>query len=192
MWTETEIKRYLKENLKEDRYLHVLGVESTAERLAKIYDEDVERAKLAALIHDAAKNKTVKEIEDIIKSEGIRIDKEMSKAPVLLHGLAGAIIGKTLMGIEDEDVFNAAAYHTTGRENMSKLEKIIYLSDYIEPNRDFPGVQDIRMIALKDLDEGVLYAMDHTIRYIIKKGQILLNGTVNARNYLIQNKINRS
>ena len=105
MWTETEIKSYLKENLKEDRYLHVLGVESTAEKLAKIYNEDVEKAKLAALIHDAAKNKTVKDIEEIIKSEGITIDKEMSKAPVLLHGFAGAIIGKRLMGIEDEDIF---------------------------------------------------------------------------------------
>lgn len=192
MWTESQIKKYLKENLKEDRYLHVLGVENTAEKLAKVYGEDVENAKLSALIHDAAKNKTVEEIVDIIKSEGIIIDEEMSKAPVLLHGLAGAIIGKRLMNIENEDVFNAAAYHTTGRENMSKLEKIIYLADYIEPKRNFPGVQDIRVVAFKDLDEGVLCAMDHTIKYIITKGQILLSGTVNARNYLIRNKTNRS
>ena len=192
MWTESQIKKYLKENLKEDRYLHVLGVENTAEKLAKVYGEDVEKAKLSALIHDAAKNKTVEEIVNIIKSEGIIIDEEMSKAPVLLHGLAGAIIGKRLMNIENEDVFNAAAYHTTGRENMSKLEKIIYLADYIEPKRNFPGVQDIRVVAFKDLDEGVLYAMDHTIKYIITKGQILLSGTVNARNYLIRNKTNRS
>ncbi|MBU5592722.1 bis(5'-nucleosyl)-tetraphosphatase (symmetrical) YqeK [Clostridium sp. MSJ-4] len=191
MWTEDQISEYLKDNLKESRYNHVLRVVDTAEKLARIYGEDIKKARLAALIHDAAKNKTVEEILDIIASEGITLDEEISKVPQLTHGLAGAIIGKNLMGIEDEDVLNAAIYHTTGKENMTKLEKIIYVADYIEPGREFKGVEVLREEAFKDLDQALLRAFDNTIKYIVESGNILLTGTIKARNYLILNKSNR-
>lgn len=185
MWKEKEIEAYLRKRLEADRFQHVLGVRETAINLAKHYNGEVEKAKIAALIHDCAKNMTDREMLEIVKSEGYGVDWVCEHSPQLLHGLAGAIIGKNIMLINDEDIFAAVRYHTTGRKNMSLLEKVIYLADYIEAGRNFPGVEDLRRLAFEDIDKAILSSLDSTIGYVISKGQLLHTDTIDARNYLI-------
>lgn len=188
MWTEEQIKVYLKKNLNESRYIHVIGVVETAEKLASIYGEDKIKARYAALIHDLAKHENGNALISICENHGYTLSLVERNAPHLLHGLAGAIIAKEKMGIEDNDILNAAIFHTTGKEDMTLLEKIIYIADYIEPSRDFKGVEELREITFKNLDEGLLKAFDNTIKFIIDKGLLIHQRTIEARNYLVNNK----
>ncbi len=185
MWSESQIEDYLKSNLKASRFNHILGVRDTAEKLAKLYNCNVHKARMAALIHDCAKNMKDEDIISIIKEKGFNLREEDLLAPYLLHGLAGAIIAEDTMDIKDKEILNAAIYHTTGKKDMSVLEKIIYLADYIEPSRDFEGVDALRQAAFKDLDEGILKAFDNTICYVVARGQYLHKDTVEARNYML-------
>jgi len=188
MWNEKQIEEYLKNNLKESRYKHSLSVRDTAVELAKKYGEDEFKARLAGLTHDCAKNMNHKEIIAIIEKNGYNIDMVSRNNPELLHGLAGSIIAKNVMGIEDEDILNSIAYHTTGRKEMSLLEKIIYIADYVEPLRNFPGVDKLRETVYRDLDEGILLSFNNTITYVISLGQLLHRDTIDARNYIIIEK----
>lgn len=188
MWTQDEIKAYLKNNLKESRYKHTLGVMETAIRLADIYNCSKEKAIYAALIHDVAKYESDEKLIEICTCNGYEIGSIEKKSPYLLHGLAGAILAKEKMGITDEDILNAAIYHTTGRENMTLLEKIIYISDCIEPNRIFPGVEELRKITFNNLDTGILKSLDDSIKFIIDRGLLIHGDTIKARNYLLNFK----
>lgn len=185
MWSEQQIKDYLKENLKPKRYEHSLGVRDTAVKLAKIYNCDIEKANKAGLVHDCAKNMTDAELIDIAKKSGLVIDEVCEESPQLLHGPVGALIAKEKMGIEDKDILNAIAYHTTGRKHMSLLEKIVYIADYIEPLRNFPGVDELREKAFINLDEALLKSFNNTIKFIIDRGQLLHLNTIEGRNYLV-------
>lgn len=186
MWTEEKIIEYLKKNLKKERLDHSLSVKDTAIKLAEIYGEDKEKAKMAALIHDCAKCIDDEEMINISERYGHNIDEVSRNTPNILHGHVGAYIAKDTMGISDKDVLNAIAYHTTGRENMSLLEKIIYIADYIEPLRDFPRVDEIRRIAYYDnLDKALMLSFNNTIKYIVDRNQLLHNDTIEARNYML-------
>lgn len=187
MWSNEEILQYLRENLKESRYEHTLGVVKTAKALAKINGVEEEKAELAALIHDSAKNMHINSMKKMLVENFEQIDDIEEKTPQLLHGKVAAIIGKTIMGIEDEEVLSAAAYHTTGKGNMTLLEKIIYIADYIEPNRVYPGVEELRKLTFEDLDKGVIVGLNNTINYILKQGGLIHPNTIEARNYLIIN-----
>lgn len=187
MWSNEEILEYLKENLKESRYEHTLGVVKTAKALAKINGVEEEKAELAALIHDSAKNMHINSMKKMLEENFEQIDYIEEKTPQLLHGKVAAIIGKNIMGIEDEEILSAAAYHTTGKGNMTLLEKIIYIADYIEPNRVYPGVEELRKLTFEDLDKGVIVGLNNTINYILKQGGLIHPNTIEARNYLIIN-----
>ena len=188
MWDEKQMEEYLNSNLKESRYKHSLSVRGTAVELAQKYGEDEFKARLAGLVHDCAKNMNHEEIMAIVEENGYNIDMVSRNNPELLHGLAGAIIAKNVMGIEDEDILNSIAYHTTGRKSMSLLEKIIYIADYVEPLRNFPGVDKLRETVYRDLDEGLLLAFNNTIAYVMSLGQLLHSDTIDARNYIIIEK----
>lgn len=185
MWSEEKIEIYLKDRLSEKRYYHTLGVRDTSVKLAMLYNVDVSKARLAALLHDNAKYMSDEEILEIIKSKGYKIDSVCKKSPQLLHGLAGAIIAKQKMDLRDKEIFDAVRYHTTGKKNMSMLEKIIYIADYIEPTRNFAGVEEFRKCAYENLDKVLLIALESSIEYVISKGELLHMDTVNARNYLV-------
>lgn len=185
MWSEDKIQDYLKVNLKDKRYEHSLGVKKTAVKLAEIYNVDTNKAKIAGLVHDCAKNMKNEELIKIADEHKLHIDEVFKNSPQLLHGVIAAVIAKEDMGIEDEDILNAIIYHTTGRENMSTLEKIIYIADYIEPSRDFPGVDELRKMAFEDLDKALLKAFDNTIKFVIEKGELLHKNTVYGRNYIL-------
>lgn len=188
MWSEDRIKDYLKQNLKYKRYEHSLSVRDTAVKLAEIYNVDIKKAKIAGLVHDCAKNMNDDQLLNIALNHEIRIDEVCQESPQLIHGAVGAVLANEIMGISDEEILNAIAYHTTGRKNMSMLDKIIYIADYIEPLRNFPGVEELRTIAFKDIDKALLKSFDNTIKFVIDRGQLLHFDTIEARNYVLSIK----
>lgn len=185
MWTIDEIDEFIKSALKEKRYVHSINVSITAADLALKYNCNIEKARLAGLIHDCAKNMEAEELLLYLKSRNEEIDDISFLNPDLLHGKAAAIIAKEKMGIYDDDILNSVIYHTIGRANMSTLEKIIYLSDFIEPARSFVGLDEIRAMADKDLNKALLMALNHSIIYVTNSNKLLHTNTIEARNYLL-------
>ncbi|MFU7517036.1 bis(5'-nucleosyl)-tetraphosphatase (symmetrical) YqeK [Clostridium sp. HCS.1] len=183
-----EMKVYLKNNLIENRYIHVLGVVDTAIRLAKINKVDEKKAEIAALAHDIAKNMTIYELKDILDKNNIELSYDEENNQELWHSMVGPIVAKEIFGIEDEEILSAMRWHTTGKENMSKLDKVIYMADMIEPNRNFQGVDNLRRETFKDLDNGVLQGLNHTIKYLLNKGVAIDINSIKARNYLLLHK----
>ena len=183
-----EMKIYLKNNLIENRYIHTLGVVDTAIRLAKINGVDENKAEIAALAHDIAKNKTIYELKDILEKNNIELTYDEERNQELWHSMAGPIVAREVFGIQDEEILSAMRWHTTGKENMSKLDKVIYIADMIEPNRKFPGVDVLRRESFKDLNNGVFQGLNHTIGYLLSKGVPIDINSIKARNYLLLHK----
>lgn len=179
------LKGILKSKLPERRYNHSLGVYNTAVRLAKIYNVCIDKAGVAGILHDYAKYLSEDEARHYITEFQIEIDEVIDKQIDLAHGLIGAELVKRELEIEDIDILNAIKYHTVGRKNMTDIEKIIYLADYIEPNRKFPGIEEIRQIALHDLDRATLMALNNSINHVITKDSLLHSNSIFARNSLI-------
>ena len=181
-----KLKKYEKEirdRIGEKRFLHTLRVRDTALELAKIHGVDQEKAEVAGFLHDCAK---IRDHEDLIKAakkSGLLLTKEMQKAPQIIHSYLGAIYARDLYGIEDEEILNAISYHTTGRANMSDLEKIIFLADYIEPMRNFDGVERARELAREDLDAAMYFALNNTLKFLVDHDTYIVPTTVTARNF---------
>lgn len=187
MWGIDEINNYLKENLKPSRYGHTLGVVKTAIKLAEIYNVDKKKAEIAALSHDIAKNIDFNEMKNIIKEENIILSIDEENTKELWHAIIAPVLGRKIFNIEDEEILNAMRWHTTGKEDMTTLEKIIYLADLIEPSRNFDGVEEIRKIALENLDSAMIKAITHTTIYLLNNNCAVDINTVKARNYLLYN-----
>ncbi|ADL52443.1 bis(5'-nucleosyl)-tetraphosphatase (symmetrical) YqeK [Clostridium cellulovorans] len=186
MYTENEIIAFLKNHVKESRYIHTMGVVETAEKLAKIYNVDIRKTRIAALIHDCAKNLSVETMFQILEENNCVIDEVMKINTGLLHSEVSAIIAENTFKIEDREILDAAKYHTIGRENMSVLDKIIYLADYIEPGRSFKGVEELRKIAFyEDLDKALIAAIDNTIKFVVDRKQLLHPNSILMRNRLL-------
>ena len=185
MWTEEAIIDYLHINLREKRLAHSISVSETAVSLAEKYGEDIEKARIAGLVHDLAKDMKDEDLIKLALEHEIVIDEVCLSSPTILHGLVGSIIAREVMGIVDEDILRAVCYHTTGRKNMSTLEKIIYIADYIEPLRKFQGVEEVRALCNVDLDAAVLLSLESSIIYVIDQKQLLHTDTIDARNCLI-------
>ncbi|WP_432664247.1 bis(5'-nucleosyl)-tetraphosphatase (symmetrical) YqeK [Wukongibacter baidiensis] len=179
------IKSVLKNKLPHRRYKHSLGVCESATWLARKHDACQSKAEVAGLLHDYAKYLDGYEARKYIKEFHIQIDEVIDLNIDLAHGLIAAELIKSEFKIEDEEILNAVRYHTTGRRGMTSLEKIIYLADYIEPNRRFPGVDEIRNIAKYDLNRAVLMALDNSIKHVISKGLLIHHNSIFARNALI-------
>jgi predicted HD superfamily hydrolase involved in NAD metabolism len=168
-----------------ERWRHTLGVVNTAAVLARRYGADPVKADLAAIVHDYAKFWPVDRMEKIIRENGLpqellNYDKELWHAPV------GAYAAERDFGIKDEEILDAVRYHTSGRENMTLLDKVVCLADYMEPGRNFPGVEQIRDLAEDHLDRALLAAFDSTIQFLLSKGKRIFPLTVYARNSLIK------
>lgn len=179
-----EIETDLSNKLSKKRFIHTLGVVNSAMYLAKKYGANIEDAHLAALLHDCAKEIPLLEMRDLVAD--LPCDQDMLHSGALLHGLAGMVLSNTQYGVTNPDILEAIRVHTTGKENMSKLDKIIFLADYIEPNRKFPGVNDIRLAAEQSLDAGVLCGFDMTIRHLIDSGDSIYPLTILSRNDLLR------
>jgi len=185
--TIEEMKEKLEKELPPKRFVHSVNVMDTAVKLAGVYNEDVEKAAVAGLLHDCARGLGDEQTIEMCRKYGMEPDSISVAQPVLLHGPLGAILAKEEYGIGDEEILSAVRCHTTGCENMSTLDKIIFLADYIEPGRSFEGVERVRRTAFDDLDQALITAFDGVLEHVIKKGKLIHPDTVKARNYLLQN-----
>ena len=180
-----EIKKYLKENLKESRYNHTLGVCEIALELAELNGVSKEKAEIAALAHDVAKNLSKEEMMKIIKDNNIILSNVEKENMNLWHSIIAPIVAEEKLGITDEDILDAVRWHTTGKEDMSVLTKIIYIADMIEPGRSFPGLEDIRKETFEDLDKGVYTGLTHSMQFLLSKNLLIDENTIKARNYFL-------
>jgi len=169
--------------LKHRRIPHVLGTEQEAIRLAERYGGDVGKARVAALLHDCTKKLEMGDQLALCRRYGIELDELEQRALKLLHAKTGAAIARDVFGVDDE-IYSAIWYHTTGHADMTKLEKIIYLADYIEPSRDFPGVERLRKVCYEDLDKGLLLGLEMTIGEMTEMGNPVHRATIEARDFL--------
>lgn len=176
----------LKGQLKEERYLHSVNVMNVSAELARHYNADENKARLAGILHDCAKGMKGEEAVNFVKSIGYCPDEIELIQTGLLHGIIGAHFARTEYGVEDKEVLDAIRWHTTGRAGMSVLEKIIYVADYIEPLRNFEGIEMMRKAAFEDLDRCVVLCAESTIRYVLNKGFLLHEKTVETRNYSLR------
>ncbi|SHG88583.1 bis(5'-nucleosyl)-tetraphosphatase (symmetrical) YqeK [Tepidibacter thalassicus] len=182
-----EMLKILEKMITKKRLIHSLGVVESAKELAKIYGCDIRKSEIAALLHDCGKCLKKEEVLHYVKKYDILLDEIEEKELELVHGKIGACFAKHIFKVKDEDIFSAITYHTTGKKDMTKLEKIIYLADFIEPNRDYPGVDELRNIAYNDdLDKAILMAFDNTIRYVISEKKIIHPRTIEARNFILE------
>ncbi len=186
--TELQLVEKLKTMILPDRLMHSYGVAEMAEALARHYGADPEKARIAGLLHDCAKNIPKNEAYDMCMREGVFLKEICNIERGLIHPYLGAYIAKKEFGIEDTEILDAIYYHTTGHENMPLLTKIVYLSDMIEPNRKISGIEYLRKLAFEDLDEALVRSIDSTVRHILNKGCLLDCDTIAARNHLILQK----
>lgn len=187
-----KMQKKLQNYIDEMRYIHTQGVMYTAAALAMCYGEDLERAQVAGLLHDCAKCIPNDEKLKLCRENDIPVSDTEKEAPFLLHARLGAFIAQEKYGIKDQEILDAIAWHTVGRPEMTMLEKIIFLADYIEPNRTkAPNLDQIRKEAFRNIDFAVYLTMRDTLSYLKEEKAKLDNQTIVAYNYyrdLIENK----
>lgn len=154
-----EIRKELERTLSEKRFKHSINVMKKCEELAMKYGENVEKANLVGLAHDIAKEMTEEEMFNYTKENGIEVDEVEKTSPKLLHAKIGADVCKKKYGF-DEEMTKAIEAHTTGKANMSKLAKILYISDAISEERDGEYVPKARELAEEDLDKTMIYLLE--------------------------------
>lgn len=163
----TKLRKAMEKTLDEKRYEHTLGVAYTAAALAMRYGADISSAETAGILHDCAKCLTNEKRLSICEKHHIGINEIERKNPFLLHAKVGSYMAMQKYNIHDTDTVNAILNHTTGRSDMSLLEKIIYVADYIEPSRkQAPNLSEIRVLAFVDLDEALLRILGDTLVYL--------------------------
>ena len=182
------LRKQIRKSFSKKRAEHIFGCEKTAALLAAKYGGDKYTVRLCALLHDITKEKNHEEQLKLCKEYGIILDNAELYVPELIHAVTGAHVALHIYGVGLRE-FDAIRYHTTGRANMTMLEKIIYISDSIEPERSYDGVDDIRKAAMKDLDEAMRLALDRSILFLIKKKKIIHTDTIGARNYLYEKRL---
>ena len=171
------------ELLNPNRVAHVLGCRDTAVELAKHWGADVTDAARAGILHDITKAIDGPLQLTLCDAYGILLSKFSQENPKTLHALTGSLVADQIFG-EKPEVVEAIRYHTTGRPNMGLLEKILYIADYIEPCRDFPGVEELRAAAYRNIDEAMLMGMEMTMAHVARQGQQLAQATVDAVRFL--------
>ncbi len=175
----------IRTQLSEKRYIHSLGVSQTAVQLARRFGADLQKAALAGLLHDCARNFSEDRLLLHAEDHGLTIDLVERHTPVLLHAKVGSLLASSEYGVDDKEICRAIALHTTGGSKMTLLDKIIYLADFIEPMRSFPGVEELRKLAEEDLDSALLAAYTQSVVYILHNGGLLHPDTVTGRNELV-------
>ncbi len=174
----------MKETLKQPRYLHSIGVEEVACDLAVIYGFDPMKASIAGILHDCAKELSDEELLQSCKLYHLEVREIEARSPYLLHGKVGAVFAREYFGIEDPEIISSIVYHTTGRPNMSLLEKIIFTADYIEPSRKpIQRIDEIRATAYTDLDTAVFMILENTLEYLEQSKADIDTMTVDTYNY---------
>lgn len=182
-----QMKEKLSKMLTDHRYIHSLGVVETAVKMAQSFGVDKEKAEIAALLHDCAKQIPHDEQLILCYEYGIETDQIKEKQKGLLHAELGAHIAEVEFGISDKEIQDAIKYHTLACEDMSDLEKILYLADIIEPNREeFDGLENLRRLCFLDLDEALLCGLNLSIAHVEQKCGTLHPQTIKAKEYIEQ------
>ena len=169
--------------LNPNRVAHVLGCRDCAIELARLYGENEVDAARAGLLHDITKAIDGPLQLTLCAEYGMILDTFSRSFPKTLHALTGSLVARRIFG-ENENVVSAICHHTTGRADMTLLEKIIYIADYVERNRDFPGVEEMRRLAYTDLDAAVLMGLESAVAHVKRQGQALAPATIEALEYL--------
>ncbi|TMT01216.1 HD domain-containing protein [Apilactobacillus kunkeei] len=176
-----ELIEKLNNALTQSRFEHVLRVEQMAIELAKKNDVDVEKASVAGLCHDYAKQRPDADFIQLIKKYHLD-DLLLQYGNAIWHGEVGYLMVQNELGVTDIDILNSIKHHTTGAKYMSKLEQIVYMADYIEVGRDFPGVEEAREITFNNLADGVAYQTKHTLQYLINSNKPVYPKTIDTYN----------
>lgn len=190
--TYEAMREQLASRLKPTRYEHSLGVSETAVFLAQRFGVDVEQARVAGLLHDCARQYPNEEMVQEAARRGIVIGSVEAAMPLLLHAYIGAYLIQEDYGVQDQEIAQAIYRHTVGGSGMSDLDKIIYFADMIEPNRQYPQVEELRRLSREaSLDEMVLAGLSQSISFVNRKGHLIHPDTVTARNELILKQLHQ-
>jgi predicted HD superfamily hydrolase involved in NAD metabolism len=174
----------MKEQMSDFRVSHCLRVEKEARGLAAENNLNVEKAGLAGLLHDFAKERPDEEFIEVIKNKNL--DQELlNYGNAIWHGIVGAEIIKDELNVYDEDVLNAIRRHTVGSTKMTGIDKCVFIADFIEPARDFPGVDDARKYTEESLDAGVTFELKHSVQHLVDKNRQIYPDTFVSYNYWI-------
>jgi predicted HD superfamily hydrolase involved in NAD metabolism len=179
---EEQIRERVRAELSSRRFGHTVGVVKTAEQLAQRYGVSPGRARMAAWIHDLAREWPIDKL--VQYAEKVEVPTGFGRIPELLHGPIAAALLREWFGVVDEEMANAVRYHTTGRIGMTVLDQIIYLADAIEPGRKYDGVDSIRQLASTNLSRALAESIDNTLRYLLNRRQPIFPLTVMVRNDL--------
>lgn len=182
---KTKALKMIEQQLTKGRYEHSLRVAETAIDLAARYQAPKEKVELAALLHDYAKNHAIDELKHWIEFSDLPKDL-LDYHSELWHGPVGALILEREYGVTDTDILSAIGCHTTGKVHMSTIDKIIFVADYIEPGRDFPGLEEVRDVAASELDKAAWLVSRNTIQYLMGKGSTIYPDSFYAYNDLTQ------
>ena len=179
------IKEELKQILSEKRYIHSVNVAKQAQKLAKIYGCDEEKAMTAGILHDVTKETPFDEQLKIITEGGIILDEIEKLSQKLWHPISGSVYIQKYLDINDADIINAIRFHTTGRSNMSLLEKIIFVADFTGDERNYDGVDIMREKALRSLEEAMIYGLQFTIQDLSSRALTIHPNALSCYNELI-------
>ncbi len=186
--TLQQLDAIVKETLTGARYRHTLGVVETAAALAQQYGCDPEKARKAAYLHDLTKDCAYNEHLEYCKRFSILPSAIEQTSSTLLHAITGAYYAKNILHLRDTEIFDAIRYHTTGRQNMSVLEKVLYLAAYIEPGRKFDGVKEVRKLVRIGMDAALRKALANTIIEVAAKPAPVHIDTIECYNQLMMEK----
>ena len=166
-----EAKKMVKSRLSDKRYRHTLNVKKMAVALAKQYGADPEKAALAALLHDSAKELSRAELLQIFRENAIIAKNAEQRPEPIWHGLAAAILCETQWGVTDPEILSAIRCHTTGKPDMGLLDKVLYLADMTSAERDYPGVEELRTLEFQDLDLALCRALEQSLQFVEESGR---------------------
>lgn len=168
--------------------VHLERVSALARRLALRWDADPERCALAGFLHDVVRSHAPDDLLAQARTQGLAVDPVASAVPILLHGPLGAALVKAVFSLKDEEILDAIAWHSTGRDRMSLLEKIVLLADKLDPEKGgyYPGLEDLPQLAEENLDRAVLRYLEWQTKRLLEEGGLIHPAAIDARNYLIQ------
>lgn len=184
-----DLKKELKKEMDDSRFEHTLGVMYTCAALAMRYGYDLDKAMLAGLMHDCAKCMPNAKKLKMAEKHHLHISELERKNPFMLHAKLGAFLAKKKYDIEDPEILDAIRWHTTGRPEMTMLDKIVYIADYIEPKRDkAPHLPKIRQMAFQDLDQALIMILEDTLGYLGDSSDHVDSMTKKTYDYYIQKR----
>lgn len=190
MKTDSECIEIIKGRLKEQRFIHSLNVAKSAKELAEKFGADPQKAYTAGILHDSCKNLESSEQLKYLLENNVTLSEYELAAPKLFHAVCGRVFAEKEIGCEDEEILNAIRYHTTGRSNMTLLEKIVFIADFISDERNYDGVEIMREKAFRSLDEAIVEGLSFTIIDLIKKERLVHPDTMGAYNAALVNMKN--